>query len=258
MWRNRTQGLLDMIAGGYFPDGIMKEICEQYDKCNTDEHSFKAYLSRWMGHSTQMAPFTYNQSITLLKSSAKAAAAQCTGGSSGTTCGLKWYLNGTWDGSDGAGQQMAALEVFQSTMIQHVAVPLTNSTGGTSISNPTAGHNSSAVPPAKRITPPTSGEKAGAWLLTAFIAIMAVLTCWFMWSSAWESGEEATAGPLNEKSAAVADFKGKGNTVATETESNKSSGVAPSIKEEESGVAKYRGIVQAFDGRKLMPKARTT
>jgi mannan endo-1,6-alpha-mannosidase len=236
-----------MIAGSYFPDGIMKDICEQYDKCNTDEHSFKAYLSRWMGHSTQMAPFTYDKSIALLKSSAKAAAAQCTGGSSGTTCGLKWYLNGTWDGSDGVGQQMAALEVFQSTMIQHVAVPLTNSTGGTSISDPTAGHNSSAVLPAQRITPPTKREKAGAWVLTAFIAIMAVWTCWFMWTSAWEAEGDAPAGALNEKSNAVLDLKGKEKAVDTKIESNKSTRVVPSIEEEERGVAnnaKYRDADQ--------------
>jgi mannan endo-1,6-alpha-mannosidase len=231
-----------MIAGGYFPDGIMKEICEQNDKCNTDQHSFKAYLARWMGHTTQMAPFTYDKSIALLKSSAKAAAAQCTGGSSGTSCGLKWYLNGTWDGSDGAGQQMSVLEVFQATMIQHVAPPLTNSTGGTSVSDPTAGHNSSAVPPGAEITPPTKADKAGAWFLTAFIVVMGVWTCWFLWSSAWEPKEGvAGAGGLSEKSAAAAvDIKGKGKASAVAPVVNHPSMLSP-VGEEERAMPKYRG-----------------
>lgn len=187
-----------------------------------------------------MAPFTYGKTIPLLKSSAMAAAAQCAGGSAGTTCGLKWYLNGTWDGSDGVGQQMAALEVFQSIIIQQVAVPLTNATGGTSISDPTAGHNYSAVPPALVITPPTTGDKAGAWFLTAFIAIMAVWTCWFMWSSAWElePSTDGAAGALNEKIIPVVTLKGKAAVVETENGSRKFAYVVSSVEDEESGVVK--------------------
>ncbi|TVY84857.1 Mannan endo-1,6-alpha-mannosidase DCW1, partial [Lachnellula suecica] len=216
VWRNRTQGLVDMIHGGYFPTGgIMKDICEQ-GKCDTDQMSFKAYLSRWMGHATQMAPFTYDKSIALLKSSAKAAAAQCTGKTydgttvkiSGTACGLKWYLNGTWDGSDGVGQQMAALEVFQAAMIQHVAIPLTNSTGGTSTSDPTAGHNTTGSTGA-RLADATTADKAGAWFLTGFVAVMSLWTCYFMWSSAFERNGTLKTVRRNEKSPMVLDLKGK-------------------------------------------------
>lgn len=220
----------------------MKEICEQAEKCNTDEKSFKAYLARWMGHATQLAPFTYEKSIALLKSSAKAAAAQCIGGPTGRSCGLKWYLNGTWDGTDGAGQQMSALETFQATMIQHVPPPLTNSTGGTSISDPTAGHNSSAVPPGAEVSPPTKSDKIGAWFLTAFIVVMAVWTCWFMWSTAWEQkAGQAGAGGLNEKSAATAvDVKGKGKAPAVIPVA-RNPGVLSPVVEEVRPMPKYRG-----------------
>ncbi|TVY40627.1 putative mannan endo-1,6-alpha-mannosidase [Lachnellula subtilissima] len=226
VWRTRTQGLIDAIALAFFPDSIMKDICEQYDKCNTDEHSFKAYLSRWMGQSTQMAPFIYNKTIALLKSSAmqQQRNAQVVRGA------RRWFLDGTWDGSDGVGQQMAALEAFQSTMVQYVGVPLTNSTGGTSISNPTAGHNSSTVPPAQRITPPTKGDKAGAWVLTAFIAVMAVWAC--------PTGA-ATAGAFHEKISAGMDVKGKGRAVGIGAPQNRWVGAMASVLEEERG-SRYR------------------
>lgn len=117
----------------------MKDICEgsiAYP-CDTDQKSFKAYLSRWMAITSQMAPWTYDIIHPLLVSSATAAAAQCDGAvglwgaATGTTCGLEWYNNGTNDGTNGVGQQMSALEVILGTTIQSVAPPTTNSTGGT-------------------------------------------------------------------------------------------------------------------------------
>ena len=178
----------------------MKDICEEYSACNVDQHSFKAYLSRWMAASTQMAPFTFNQSYTLLLSSAKAAAAQCNGAPTGQVCGLKWYNNGTWDGTNGVGQQMAALEVVLGTMIQHTDAPLTNKTGGTSPSVPTAGYNSSAIPPDSIVTPATHSDKAGGWALTAIVSVLALWTWTFMTSELFEDGKSTVAGGKRKKS----------------------------------------------------------
>ena len=194
------------IAFDYFPsndNGVMKDICEEYNACDTDQKSFKAYLSRWMAAASQMAPFTYTQVLDLLTVSAKAAAAQCNGNGpvvpAGQTCGLKWYLNGTWDGTDGVGQQMAALEVILGTLIANTAAPLTNTTGGTSASNPTAGFNSSSIPPGLVITPPSKADKAGAWVLTAIWLTLAIWTAWFMWSQAWEPREKVTSAKSSER-----------------------------------------------------------
>ena len=204
----------------------MKDICEQYNACDVDQKSFKAYLSRWMAASTQLAPFIYQQVLDLLQVSAKAAAAQCNGNGpvapAGQTCGLKWYLNGTWDGTDGVGQQMAALEVILGTLIAKTAAPLTNTTGGTSVSNPTAGFNATSIPPGEVITPPSRAEKAGAWVLTAFILALAIWTAWFMWSQAWEPREKVASAPLSEK--------GKTREVV---EKKASVGVLPSLPEDE-------------------------
>ena len=204
----------------------MKDICEEYNACNVDQRSFKAYLSRWMAASSQMAPFIYTQVLQLLQVSAKAAAAQCNGNGpvapAGQTCGLKWYLNGTWDGTDGVGQQMAAMEVILGTLISSTQAPLTNTTGGTSTSNPNAGFNSSSVPPGEVITPATKSEKAGAWVLTAIVLVLAIWTGWFMWSMAWE--------PRERNAAAVATAeKGKAREVVHEKRS--SVGVLPRVVE---------------------------
>lgn len=197
---------MNTIAFDYFPDGIMKDICEEYNACNVDQKSFKAYLSKWMASATQMAPFTYNQSLALLRSSAKAAAEQCDGPPNGTTCGLKWYMNSTWDGTSGVGQQMAAMEVILSTLVGWQTpqqAPLTVTTGGTSVSNPNAGFNGSAIPPAEIIIPPTKTMKAGAWVLTAVVSLLAICTVWFMCSSVWEPQEPASSPTSTDKGKTV-------------------------------------------------------
>lgn len=148
---------------------MFEVACEGNGKCDNDQMSFKAYLSRWMAATTKMAPWTYDTVIDRLRTSAKAAAAQCNGGSNGRTCGLIWTNNGTWDGTSGVGQQMSALEVVQSNLIAQVQGPLTNTTGGTSKGNPNAGSDS--VTSAIDDTPPTTGDKIGAGFLTAFVLI---------------------------------------------------------------------------------------
>jgi len=137
--------------------------------------SFKAYLTRWMAATTKVAPFTQDTITKFLMTSAKAAAAQCTGGSKGRECGLKWVNNGqvgVWDGSSGVGEQMSALEVIQSTLIVQAAAPVTNTTGGTSVGNPDAG--SGSVKDASELSDnwiPTTGDKAGAGILTTVVLL---------------------------------------------------------------------------------------
>lgn len=185
----------------------MEELCERSNNCNIDQDSFKAYLARWMAAATQMAPFTFDQTISLLTSSAIAAAAQCDGSPGGNVCGLKWYLNSTWDGTSGVGQQMAALEVIQGTLIHQSTPALTNKTGGTSLGNPTAGVNTSSVPPQLIVAPATKGDKGSAWALTAFIVAFSLWGIWFMTSRAWEY--RGTLGPTVAGKFSRANEKGK-------------------------------------------------
>ena len=137
--------------------------------------SQKAYLTRWMAQTTKMAPFTFDRVKTALEISVAAAALQCSGGPNGRMCGLSWSKGAAWDGTMGVGQQMAAMEVIQSNLIQQVKAPVTNSTGGTSQGNPSAGSNPNSLIPGD---PPPMRDKAGAGTLTAVVLLLSI----FMWS----------------------------------------------------------------------------
>lgn len=131
--------------------------------------SFKAYLSRWMAATVKVAPWLEPQIMPYLQTSAQAAAAQCNGGTDGVTCGTKWTVP-TWDGTYGVGQQMSALAVVQSLLLDNVAGPVSNHTGGTSTGDYTAGTGGTTNPlvPQSAIT---TGDRAGAGIITAIILI---------------------------------------------------------------------------------------
>lgn len=157
----------------FFKNDVMYEqACEDVNTvgtCDTDQQSFKAYLSRWMAATMKAAPFTRDYILPLLQTSAAAAAAQCDGGTSGRECGEHWTANSTNDGNFGLGQQMSALSVIQSMLIDDAPGLLTNTTGGTSTGDSTAGQSSSSSTTGTTVTPATTGGKVGAGILTAFV-----------------------------------------------------------------------------------------
>jgi mannan endo-1,6-alpha-mannosidase len=174
-WKTRIDGILQ-TSSLFFADGVMKEVaCEDNDKCDVDQRSFKAYLSRWMAATTKVAPWTAAVIMPLLQSSAKAAVATCTGGSDGNQCGMKWTQ--TFDGSLGVGEQMSVLEVVQSNLASYVSGPVTANSGGTSVGNPSAGGNSDKAVSYNTIT---GGDKAGAGILTTLILIVTFSGSWWM------------------------------------------------------------------------------
>ena len=151
---------------------MYETACEPYGTCDIDQLSFKAYLSRWMAASTQVAPFIYDAVMLKLQASATAAAQQCSGGPTGTTCGQKWTDGTVWDGTSGVGQQMSALEVIQSNLVKNSTPPITAATGGTSKGNPAAGSSGTVVSTGAIITQITLAEKISAGFITAFACIM--------------------------------------------------------------------------------------
>ena len=159
---------LQLTLANKFYSHRYEVACEPNGNCDVDQLSFKAYLSRWMAATTKVAPWTSDQILPLLASSAQAAAQSCSGGNDGNVCGTKWTQAG-WDGTSGVGQQMSALEVIQSNLIKKVAGPVSNSTGGTSRGNPSAGSGTTvhAEPPSAI----TTGDKAGAGVLTAAVIV---------------------------------------------------------------------------------------
>ena len=136
--------------------------------------SYKAYLTRWMAAATKVAPFIFDSVIAVLRTSATAAALQCSGAPNGRMCGLSWYKGADWDGTSGVGQQMAALEVIQSNLISQAIAPLTNSTGGTSQGDPTAGINDPSAQDPMAAKPATKSDKVGAGILTTVVVCAVV------------------------------------------------------------------------------------
>lgn len=162
IWQERTQGLLNASADFFSPynnaTGIMYEpACETVNTCNTDEFSFKAYLSRFMWATTLVAPFTTNAITTLLTTSSQAAANACSGGTDTVTCGSAWYVGG-WDGKFGVGEQMSALETIQGLLAYNSTPPLYQSQVHLRSATPTT----APVPNAASAAAETSAKKNGA------------------------------------------------------------------------------------------------
>ncbi|UJO19685.1 Mannan endo-1,6-alpha-mannosidase DCW1 [Fulvia fulva] len=177
-WRGRLESLLEATIRIFFQDQIMYEVaCEPLSSCNIDQQTFKAYLSRWMAGTVKIVPWTHDIIMPLLSASAMAAARSCTGGDDGVTCGTKWTVS-EWDGGFGVGQQMNALEVIQSNLIDLVPGPVSQDSGGTSVGNPNAGVESTG----KYVQHDdiTTADRAGAWILTAMVAVGICAGGWFV------------------------------------------------------------------------------
>ncbi|KAJ8101672.1 glycosyl hydrolase family 76-domain-containing protein [Lipomyces tetrasporus] len=173
-WKTRLDNLITTLNVFLYSDTniIYEPACEPSESCNVDQQSFKAYISRWMASTIQLAPYTYDTLFPILTTSATAAISTCNGGSDGVTCGYSW-LAGTYDGKYGLGEQMAALEVLQSQLLPFSVTPYTDDTGGSSAGNPSAGTGLVSSELSKEAS--TTGDRAGAWVITALLSAIAIL-----------------------------------------------------------------------------------
>jgi mannan endo-1,6-alpha-mannosidase len=150
----------------------MYEPCE-FGRCNVDQRSFKAYFARWLAATAELAPFTHDIIMEKLRASATAAVSTCTAGNRGTQCGLRWNM--TNDGSLGVGEQMAALEVVQSHLIDTAPGWVSAVKGtGTSQGDINAGSKSSTNSRLVDGRVITNADRAGAGILTALVLISVV------------------------------------------------------------------------------------
>lgn len=159
-WLERTLGFYNATSNFFNPfenatDVMFEPACETVNTCNTDQYSFKAYLSRFMWATTLIAPFTAAATTQLLTTSASAAAKACSGPSDGVTCGARWYEAG-YDGKWGVGQQMSALEVIQGLLISKSVAPLHS---GQVHLKATPVTSTASVPSATATPSPTTAKK---------------------------------------------------------------------------------------------------
>lgn len=133
--------------------------------------TFKGFVHRWYSVITQMVPSLSQTILPVLKKSAAASIKQCPGGALGRQCGFKW-ASGSYDGKTGVGQQMSVLGAVSSQLIGGAKPPLTADTGGTSKGNPNAGSGGDGRFDHKP-RPITTGDRAGAGILTAVVLAFA-------------------------------------------------------------------------------------
>lgn len=174
------QTLLDRTAAFFFRIGPIIELsCETPATilCKTDMLSFKGYTHRWMASTAQLAPFTRDTIMRVLRNSTTAAINSCKGPlHSGRACGFRWTTGG-YDGLTGAGQEMNVLAALSSLLVDfqgdddkntRKGAPLTGETGGTSKGDPHAGTGKGADDPTHLTREMTRGDRVGAWFLTVF------------------------------------------------------------------------------------------
>ncbi|KAK2804922.1 hypothetical protein FQN50_006432 [Emmonsiellopsis sp. PD_5] len=175
VWKQRVLGMLKGIEI-FFQKDVMTEVaCENNGKCNVDQRSFKAYLSRWLAATVALAPFTHDIIMPKLRASATAAALQCSG--PGNACGLRWTKGAAYDGETGVGEQMSALEVIQANLVDTVPGPVNNKTG-TSKGDPSAGSGPGSSAPV--FSDITMGDKVGAGFMTSIILMLVLGGVWWM------------------------------------------------------------------------------
>ncbi|KAI1311521.1 glycosyl hydrolase family 76-domain-containing protein [Xylaria venustula] len=174
-WKTLVDGLAGRTIDVFFPDGVAKEVACEPTTCDTDMTFFKSFLHRSLASTMKVAPYTSSLILPVLKSSAEAAAASCTGGDNGRMCGLVW--SGGSNNQTGAGSQMSVLSALLSLLPTEVVANSTNSsTGGNETSTPASTTSSS---PTATKTPGSDGTDAnvsfivllGTVLLTSFALI---------------------------------------------------------------------------------------
>ncbi|KAH8600964.1 glycoside hydrolase family 76 protein [Bisporella sp. PMI_857] len=169
IWKTRINGLLDS-SESFYNNGVLFEGCE-LGTCNVDQQSFKAYFTREMAATAELAPFSHDVIMTKISVSAMAAVKTCTAGTTGNKCGLKW-TTGVNDAILGVGESMSALEIVQSNLVDKAPGWVSARKGtGNSAGDVNAGLNGDAELESLYTQPATTGDKAGAGILTALILI---------------------------------------------------------------------------------------
>ena len=179
-WLNRTQHIWAR-AKVFFEDNtlIMYEAaCQPSNQCNNDQRSFKGIFSRFLGLTSMMAPTLSDEIQQYLEATTPGILSSCSGGTDGHTCGLDW-TQGKWDGKYGLGEQMCGLEGLQNRLVWTRSPPLTETTGGTSKSNGTAGTVTKKQTTHNELNIETK-DKAGAGIITAVLLLIMLITAWWM------------------------------------------------------------------------------
>ncbi|KAK7755563.1 hypothetical protein SLS62_002497 [Diatrype stigma] len=170
-WKERIDGLLSRTLDVFFPDGVAVEAaCEKSKTCNTDMEFYKGFLHRSLAKTMQLAPQTADTILPVLKSSAKAAVARCTGGDNGRMCGFSWVAD-EFDESS-AGAQSSVLAALYSAMTTTTANSSSTGDGQTSGGNGTTDSNGTGSNTTDDSTADSMGARSGIHLGVALASLL--------------------------------------------------------------------------------------
>lgn len=138
--------------------------------------TYKGYLHRYLASTAQLAAYTSENIMPVLKTSTKAAVAQCTGGDSKRRCGMFWA-----DGkfvkpeTSGVGEQMSVLGAVESLLINSVAAPVTSDTAGSGTSGGGDSGSGTGTGSAPSPTPSSAARQSTMSLVTGLIGVIALM-----------------------------------------------------------------------------------
>ncbi|VEU22006.1 DEKNAAC103012 [Brettanomyces naardenensis] len=177
-WETEVGRILSGMSIFLNDDVLFEQQCQSSNTCNNDQRSFRSIVSQMLGATAKLVPSYTDQIMNILEASANGAAASCSGGSDGHTCGIDWS-KGSWDGMYGLGEQISALEVIQNTLVLTMPGPVDNSTGS-SQGNPNEGIGFDETSNPHQITV-TQKDKAAAGIVTFIVLVIALaLGAWMI------------------------------------------------------------------------------
>ncbi|OOF99716.1 glycoside hydrolase family 76 protein [Aspergillus carbonarius ITEM 5010] len=179
-WLDRVNNLLDSTFTRFFPAAylngtVLSEVaCEPILSCDRNQLCFKGYVAMWLAFTALLVPSTNDRIVPKLQGSASAISKQCSGSADGmdNLCGVRWYQD-TWDGSLGLEVQMSALGgVTSNLMLLSTQSPQTISENPDASEHHIDTSDDEKDPSAS--DPIETGDRAGAWILTAVLAALMI------------------------------------------------------------------------------------
>ncbi|KAF4764999.1 hypothetical protein HAV15_003922 [Penicillium sp. str.  len=177
-WLNITTSLVDAIFttfalpkhGGVITDWN----CEASSRCYLDANGplFKGLTVSWLADIALIIPELKDTILPKLQISAEGAAKSCTGNNE-NLCGNHWY--GGYDGQNSMENAISGSQIMSAVMLKFLgssSKPVSTATGGNGTSDPNAGTRKTSGP--ATLAPITTGDKAGAGILTAFFVCVTI------------------------------------------------------------------------------------
>ena len=161
-WQDTSKSFINAMDDNFFKrDGVMTEpVCEPDGSCdNVIVPAIQGLAAQWLGATLRVVPYNIPALSNKIRSSAQAAARQCSGGKDNqTACGMDWTIPES-DGEYGLGQELSAMNVIVANLRAKSAGTsnTTSSNSSTTAASGAAGTSSSSTG-----TPATPSQAIGS------------------------------------------------------------------------------------------------